>query len=176
MLAKNKYLNEFLGFPIHLVVAGVLCTITGFALEMVVLLPLSSLVEMVNLKPRFLPPPLFDIAFGPMAWGPAVLIGFWINKRMRQRSACWIGALFALVFLSLMAREVSGISRVPYYQQHTKGHYWEFEYEQLIAIKPSCGGDECLGKLLLTAPAVNGIAYSVGASLALRSRAGQTRK
>jgi hypothetical protein len=86
MLAKNKWLDEFLGFPIHQLLAVVLCPIVSFLIVFVVgLAALHFSASLYSLLLRSL--------FSPFYWGAAVLIGFWFNRRMRHNSACWVWVL-----------------------------------------------------------------------------------
>lgn len=143
MLAKNKWLNEFLGFPIHQLLAVVLCPIVSFSIVFVVgLAALHFSASLYSLLLRSL--------FSPFYWGAAVLIGFWFNRRMRHNSACWVWVL-PVVASSLLLMRYS----VP------AAEY----YEALLTCR-----DECLAAMFLTVPSMNCIAYSLGAWFALRSR------
>jgi hypothetical protein len=143
MLAKNKWLNEFLGFPIHQLLAVGLCPIVSFLIVFVVgLAAIHFSASLYSLLLRSL--------FSPFYWGAAVLIGFWFNRRMRHNSACWVWVL-PVVASSLLLKRYS----VP------AAEY----YEVLLTCR-----DECLAAMFLTLPSMNCIAYSIGAWFALRSR------
>jgi FtsH-binding integral membrane protein len=109
---------------------------------------------------------LGDVPYSPFIWGSGLLLGFLINRRMQDRSACWLGVFGVLVFLLLMAWDVSLLRHSVYYRGATGGHFWKYEVGQLFALNSNvCGNSECLGELFFTTPFFSLISYSVGACI-----------
>ncbi len=158
-----RMLVECWFFVIHAAAAVLLSTIIGVIAAAVAGLTVG--------KALALPFPIgrlfFDVPYSPLLWGVALVLGFWLNKRMLNRSAVLVGFVAVFAFFFLVWWDVSRIRNVPYYQVRSNGHYWQYEYKQLIAPSGRCE-DECLGRLFFTAPMLNAAAYSAGAWLALR--------
>jgi hypothetical protein len=146
-LADNKWLDEFLGFLIHELLAVVLCWIVTLCIFLVVRMLLISFHLAESLF-AFRLENIFNLFF----WVTAVPIGFWFNRRMRHYSACWTWGLPILAISLLLIRFRVSMAEL---------------YKTLF----TCHG-ECILFVLLTIPMLNCIAYSVGAWLALRSREG----
>jgi hypothetical protein len=143
MLAKSKSLDGFFGFLIHQLLAVILCPIVSFFIVFLVGLTAIHLSASVYAF-------LFRSLFSPFYWGAAMLIGFRFNRRVRLHSACWVWALPTLAFSLLLTRY--SIPPREYYETLLTCH------------------DECLAAMFLGLPAMNCIAYSIGAWLALLSR------
>jgi hypothetical protein len=148
-LADNRWLNEFLGFLIHELLAVILCPLVTLFIVLVVGLTAFHLSASLYAL-------MFKSLFSPFYWGAAVPIGFWFNRRMGHHSACWVWVLPILaISLLLIGFRVSMA---------------EF-YERLFTCR-----DECISAMLLTVPGMNCIAYSIGAWLALRFQIAETHK
>jgi hypothetical protein len=142
-LAANRWLNEFLGFLIHELLALVLCSIVSFLIVLVIgRIALHFSASLYAL--------LFRSLFSPFYWGAAVPIGFWFNRRMQHHSACWVW-VFPILAFSLWLSQYS----IP------AGEY----YDTLLTCR-----DECLAAMFVTLPSMNCIAYAFGAWFALRPR------
>ena len=106
--------------------------------------------------------------YSPAFWVPGFLLGFVINKQMRNRSAQWIGPACVLLLLVCVVCDVWFFSHSSYFRAATKGHYLRYEYDQLFSLEDGdCSNTECLAKLLILPPVWASVAYSIGAWLAL---------
>ncbi|MGD0163413.1 MAG: hypothetical protein ABSB39_13175 [Candidatus Sulfotelmatobacter sp.] len=151
--------NDLLEFPVHFLTAA----IGGTVLSALAMIGVGLAVSPFRIRlPDFGP-------FNPLLWLVGVLFGFLINRSRRHRSACFVGVLgLALLFL-FMLWEVSAIKRSPGYSRRIGGHYWQYEYDHMLSPhNKNADGEEYLGKLLFTTPALSSVAYSIGAVLALR--------
>jgi hypothetical protein len=108
--------------------------------------------------------------YGPAIWWPGSILGFFVNRRMLHRAACfaWLPGLvwLALGILSLLSMatpwgpvEVSSMThlRVELFPM-TRSDY------------DACAVNQCLGPLLWTWPALSAVTYSIGAALGLLSQ------
>ena len=157
MSAHNAHVEDIPGFFLHLVIA----TLGMFFIDIVVWLAFSVLGIHGS---------TFGTAYDPFFWIPALITGFLVNRRLATRSAVLIGILAAVFLFVIIWWDARGLSRSEYYVHLTGGHYWRYSVQQLLS--PSdrdCGSSECLGKLLLTVPAVISFAYSIGAWVGLQS-------
>ena len=152
MLARTKWLDEFLGFMIHELLAVLLCPMVTFFIALVVGRTAFDLSASLYTL-------LFRSLLSPFYWGAAVLIGFWFNRRMWHHSACWVWVLPVLALGFLVKQDV-----VPKIDYEGFAKAWEFEYQQFLTCH-----DECYAAWFLMVPTLNCIAYSIGARLALRS-------
>jgi hypothetical protein len=146
-LADNKWLDEFLGFLLHELLAVVLCWIVTLCIFLVVRMLLTSFHLAESLF-AFRLESIFNLFF----WVTAVPIGLWFNRRMRHYSACWTWVLPILAISLLLIR-------------------FRVSMAEFCETVLTCHG-ECILFVLLTVPMLNCVAYSVGAWLALRSRKG----
>jgi hypothetical protein len=156
----------------HIALAMVGSTAVGFILVIL----FSTLLRGVGIHgPALFDRLIFDVPYGAFFWGTALLLGFVADREMQDRSACWVGLLGLVLLFLMMLGDVSGLERSQEYRSYRNGDSWQHEYDQLLSLdNGKCGDSECLGKLLFTTPAVNSIAYSIGAWLALRSRKTKT--
>ena len=118
--------------------------------------------------------------YNPLVWCTVAALGFFVNRRLQNRSACLVGIVAAVFFFLLMWWDVSSIKHSAFYrrliQEQYQGHYWRYEFEQLLARDDrACGSSECLGKLLFTFPFFASVAYSIGAALGLKNKAAETK-
>lgn len=167
---KRLFRIEILGFVFHFALAtigvGFVCFVAGF---FAFVLAEKTGLSLGNGGT------IFGTAYNPWFWIPAGLSGYFVNRVTRNRSACVVGSVALLLLFALMSRDVSFHQQTPYFSQlindQYHGHYWRYEFEQLLSPSDAkCGSSECLGKLLFTLPVVTSIAYSIGAWLGLRSR------
>ena len=108
--------------------------------------------------------------YNPEFWGPSILIGFFVNRLVRHRSAYWIGAVGILYLCGIVAWELSVSSHSEYINQITQGHAWRYEFVQFFTpYERKCAESECLGQAFGTIPTLNSIAYSIGAWFGFRS-------
>jgi hypothetical protein len=160
-LAHDKWLDEFFGFLIHELLTLILCP----SASLFVIVVVGFLLEKCGLFTS-LSFPLFGSLFSPLFWGAGALLGFWFNKRMLHRSACWVWVLPVLAFGMLLIHDV--VAKINQYDTATA---WKLEYDQFLTCH-----DECLPAVFFTVPTMNSIAYSISAWLALRSWQTKKRK
>jgi hypothetical protein len=102
-----------------------------------------------------------DAWYGPFVWWPGLVLGFFVNRRTLQRAACfvWLPGLVWLVYGILST--AAG--------WHPDGMSWmtRVRTELFPLTHDQCGMTECLGVLFYTWPALNSVAYSISAALAL---------
>jgi hypothetical protein len=151
-----------LRFIMHSAIATVGGGLVGFVLlNFVSLRPVGPHWRLITL--------LADVPYSPAFWGPALLLGFVVNLRMADRSACWVGPLGALMLALLILLSIPGYERSGYELNRTGHSFLTYINGELFSLDPNkCSGDECLGKLLFTTPVLSCIAYSIGAWFALR--------
>lgn len=95
-----------------------------------------------------------DAWYGPVVWGPALVLGFLIRRRLRQREAC-------LVWSVGLAWLAAGLHSVKSFD-----HTWSRVQMDLFPTKQAdCSGTECLYVLFYTVPVICSLAYSIGAYL-----------
>ena len=104
--------------------------------------------------------PWFDPPYSPVWWGTAVALGAVMNRLVRDNSALWIW-LGGAAWLSLWVLD----SRTGYDARWSYG-YSRNEYIWHVYFTNRDCLEECLGVLFATTPAVNSLAYSIGAMLA----------
>ena len=110
--------------------------------------------------------------YSPASWGSALLFGFLVNRRMGDRSALWVGPVGLMVLAAIVLISVSGGGQ-PGHEVARHQDYFSLRHVagDLFGVDPKlCGSDECLGRLFYTTPALNSVAYSIGAYVGLRSR------
>ncbi len=110
--------------------------------------------------------------YSPAFWGSALLLGFCADRRMGDRSALWVGPTGLMVLAAIVLISVSGDGQPGrVLAQHQDYFSLRHVAGDLFGVNPNlCGGDECLGRLFYTTPALNSVAYSLGAFLGLRTR------
>lgn len=101
----------------------------------------------------------------PFLWGPGAVLGFLVNKTARSRLACWVwlpGVVWVVNPILASIRDYD-----PRYSQGctpTQNMLNEF----FILNSHRCGGaSTVLTGLFFVLPALNAIAYSIGAAVAL---------
>jgi len=106
--------------------------------------------------------PWFDVPYSPLLWGFAFFLGLFLNLIMPTHSAKWVWIVGALWLIVVGASDISAYDprwcngcSLPQYVWYSYFSYW------------NCT-QECLGQLLVTAPMLNSVAYSLGAAAALK--------
>ena len=95
-----------------------------------------------------------DAWYGPVVWGPALVLGFLLRRRLHQREACFVW----LVGLSWL---IAGLHSVRSFD-----HTWSRVRIDLFPTKDAeCSITECLYVLGYTWPSICSLAYSIGAYL-----------
>jgi len=162
MPTKQTIVEEVSGFFLHLIIA----TAGVLFLDAVLIFAIYSISSALPIQG-----PNFGTAYNPLAWIPALITGFLVNRKTMNRSACLVGILGVIVLFALMQLDVSGLSQSEYYVKLTGGHYWRYEFQQMLSPSDrACGSSECLGKLFFTVPVVVSVAYSLGAWVGLKYR------
>jgi hypothetical protein len=114
-----------------------------------------------------------DVPYSPLFWGSGLLLGFLVTKRKSNRSACWVWVAGAIWLGLGMLNAYSPLGSHPWYNPPwcPRGcSFLQQVWDDMFDVTGNkCGGSECLGELLFTAPFFCSIAYSVGAFLGLRS-------
>jgi hypothetical protein len=147
--------HDLAGLLIHLPV----CFVGVLLIDAVLFAAVYAMSSLVHVRM-----PNWGTAYNPIFWVPAVVTGFLVNRRLGNRSASLVGAIGATALFAVMWWDVSIFRGSAHYASLTGGHYWRYEFQQLLAPNDTnCGTSECLGKLLGTAPAVASVAYSIGA-------------
>jgi hypothetical protein len=160
MPIQRPLLNELMELPVHFLTATIGGTFLSVLLTVGIGLALSPL--------RIRVPDLGPI-FNPFVWLAGVFLGFSMNRSRRHRSACFVGVLGIVLLFLLMLWDVSVIKHSPGFSSRLGGHYWQYEYDHMLSPhNQNADGEEYLGKLLFTTPALSSVAYSIGAWLALR--------
>ena len=107
--------------------------------------------------------------YGPEIWGPGLLLGFIVNRKLFDRSAFWVWAI-GIAWLAYGVWEGCSLSHYPQ-SYPRKGTFLEcVQYKFFGSNDSACGASECLEMLVFTVPALNSVTYSVGAWLGFRSR------
>jgi hypothetical protein len=102
----------------------------------------------------------FDTPYGPSFWGTALVLGFCLNLRMNDKTsrwawvagALWLGFWCAMTIMEYSPQSAKGRSL----RQELWIQY--FSYRDCI--------EECLTQMFVMTPALNSIAYSLGAAVA----------
>ncbi len=95
-----------------------------------------------------------DAWYGPVIWGPALVLGFLVRRWLHQREAClvWLVGLVWLVAGLLIARSFH--------------HTWSQVRIDLFPTQDTeCSDTECADVVFYTWPATCSLAYSIGAYL-----------
>jgi hypothetical protein len=131
---------------------GLVCAIHG-------MIAVGVVLRFVGLGP----PPSFNGWYGPLVWWPGLLLGFFVNRRALHRAACFVW-LLGLIWLAF------GIASAATSWRPAGMSWMTHVGVELFPLQPGeCGTAECLRVLFCTWPAVNSVAYSIGAALALLS-------
>jgi hypothetical protein len=115
----------------------------------------------------------FDIPYSPAFWGSALMVGFVLNRKLRDSMAYWLGPVEVLLFAILILASIPGYEASRYEITVSNHSFLRYIWGALFSIDPNkCPGGECLGQLLFTLPFLNCVAYSLGAGLGI-ARPGQ---
>ena len=106
-----------------------------------------------------------DSWYGPFVFWPGLLLGFFVNRRTLHRAACFVW-LPGLIWL------VVGMLERASYAQDSLSWWTQVRIELFPVGRSDCGSTECLGVAVYTWPAVNSVAYSIGAALVLLFKRG----
>ena len=118
-----------------------------------------------------------DVPYSPAFWGPALVAGFVRSRAIKDRLALWLGPIALLLFALLILLSIPGYLNSPYELAMSNHSFIRSVWGEFFSIDPNkCPGDECLGKLMFTAPVLNCAAYSVGAWVAFRADRGGNRR
>lgn len=134
-------------------VATVVCSILGVIFVQVVLtiIGLGGLIRGANL----------EAWYRPLVWWPGLVLGFFVNRRTLHRAACFVWFPGLLWLAHGILNTATG--------WHPDGMSWMTKVRiDLFPLKQGeCGMTECVGEVFYTWPALNSVAYSIGAALAL---------
>ena len=160
----RKYLPTIKRFLVHAAVASIGCMILG--------LVLLNFVHLTARGPHYFLILFFtDVPYSPAFWGSAFLVGFALNRDSEDKLAYWLGPMALLSLALLIVASIPGYEESSYEVAMSNHSFMRHTWGQLFSIDPNkCGGDECLGKLLFTAPVLNCVAYSLGARLGVLSK------
>ena len=160
MSAVRSLRADWMEFPIHFLTA----TIGGTCLYILLTIATGLAVHPLGIRlPDYTP--IFD----PFVWLAGLLLGAYLNRSRRHRSACFVGVLGVILLGLLMLREVLVIKHSPGFNRRIGGHYWEYAYDHMLSPhNKNPDGEEYLGKVLFTTPALLSVAYSIGAWLTLQ--------
>jgi hypothetical protein len=127
-------------------------------------------IVLVAIFEPIFPGRLGDQWYGPCAWLSGLALGFFVNRHLLHRAACfaWIPGLLFLGWVCLGEASVTHAAGVSAMESIRIGLF-PTTYSDFSA----CGTSECLAIVVITIPVLNTITYSVGAWLALRSQAGK---
>jgi hypothetical protein len=131
---------------VHSIAAMVGGTVLAFVAYIPVRLVVASVTTFRTIQ--------VDAWYGPVVWGPALLLGFLLRRRLHQREA-------RLVWLAGLVWLAAGLHDVKSFD-----HIWSRVQMDLFPAKQvECSRTECLYVLFYTMPVVCSIAYSIGAFL-----------
>jgi len=144
----------------HLVAAMVASVIIGGVLAALV----QHLIGDVGPKNWTLHKVATDAPYSPLLWGSALLLGLVVNRRTRNRSACWIWVA-GLCWLGLWIWDAVSIYDPRWCQgcslsQNVWRNFFTVGYNSCL--------QDCLAELFGTTPTLNSIAYSIGAWIAIK--------
>jgi hypothetical protein len=104
----------------------------------------------------------------PVSWCPGFVLGFLLNRKGSNRSACWVWPI-GLAWLAYAIWDSVRSYDARWYQGCTASENVVNAFFILNARK--CGGGEStLAGLFFTLPAISSVAYSIGAWIRLLSR------
>jgi hypothetical protein len=156
----RKYLPITTRFVKHAAIAAIGCMVLG--------LLLLNFLHIRAQGPHYFTILFFtDVPYSPVFWGSAFLVGFALNRESEDRVAYWLGPIALLGFALLIIGSVPGNVKGPY-EIAPHHSFMRYIWGGFFSIDPNkCPADECLDKLLFTAPVLNCVAYSVGAKLGM---------
>jgi hypothetical protein len=137
----------------HAVIAmpvSVICMILGGIL-------IGVVMRVVGIRPFR----AVDVWYTPFVWWPGLVLGFLVNRRRLHRAAClvWFPGLLWLAYGILSTATA----------WRPEGMSWMTKVRiDLFPLKGGeCGTTECMGEAFYTWPALNSVAYSISAAVAL---------
>jgi hypothetical protein len=104
--------------------------------------------------------------YGPAIWWPGIL-GFFVNRRMFHRAACFVwlpGLLWLALGILSMATSWGPV------EMSSMTHLRVELFPMTRSDYDGCALNQCLGPLLWTWPALSAVTYSIGAALGLPSQ------
>lgn len=105
-------------------------------------------------------------AADPLFWGPGLILGFLLNYVTRHRAACWVW-LSGLAWLAVGILDSVRHYDRRFYQECTA--FANVVNAFFVLDSHRCGGGEStLEWLFFTMPALNSVAYAVGAWVAIK--------
>jgi hypothetical protein len=110
-----------------------------------------------------------DIPYSPLSWGTGVLCGFLVVRRLPHKSANWVwvaGAVWLVLGIFGSLPPCPGEPKSCSFREQIKNGL----YSLFDVTGEGCAVSECLEQLFFTAPMLNAIGYSLGASLASNRR------
>jgi hypothetical protein len=158
---------EFGSLLLHIPAAMIVSPVIGIVFS---LLLSGSIVRLLGIESPTMQRVLTDVPYGPLIWGSGLALGFFVNRRARNVSACWVGLIGILLLAFLVGHSYHNYESSIYYRKVTNNSFWVYTDNLLFTPDlAKCGGSECLGELVFTTPVLNSVAYSIGAWLALMS-------
>jgi hypothetical protein len=101
--------------------------------------------------------PWLDVPYSPIFWGTGFVLGFLLNRSMRNSSAKWVWLVGVLWLIVMGASEVRTYDPRWCLGCSLRQYVWDSLFSYW-----NCS-QECLGQALVTAPMLSSVAYSVGA-------------
>ena len=158
--SEKPFYQELPFLLLHVVVA----LVGGILSVLLVGLLIGAILAGMGIRP-----PTPAVIYNPLVWLPGFLLGFGVNRIVRHRSAPYVVLVGVILLVGIMAWDVSILKHGGTYRGLRPGHYWAYEFRQLFSLTDkTCGDSECLGRILVTAPFIITVAYSIGAWLGLR--------
>lgn len=146
------FLHVLLAMVVSVVFGGLIC-----AIVQTIIGPVSPQYWVNKL--------ITDAPYSPALWGSSLVLGFLVNRRLRSRSASWVWAL-GLAWLSIWVWGAID----SYHASSCQGcSVTQNVWRNLFTISEHACSQDCLPELFGTTPVLNAFAYSLGASLGLRS-------
>jgi hypothetical protein len=152
-------LQVFVAMVVSIVLGGVLCAIA------------QTIVGPVSPQYWAIDKIATDAPYSPALWGSGLGLGFLVNRRLQNRSACYVWAV-GLCWLSLWVWDAIDT----YHASSCQGcSVAQNIWRNLFTVGYHTCSQDCLGEVFGTAPTLSAIAYSLGAFSALRSFATKHR-
>jgi hypothetical protein len=110
------------------------------------------------------------LVVSPLGWGPGFILGFFVNRGMRDRIACW-GWPLSTAWLVYGIWDECRDYRFPPWNP-AKGDFVHRGWHMFFTSFKDAGawGGSPLAILVFTIPALGSVAYSLGAWVALHSK------
>lgn len=105
--------------------------------------------------------------YGPAIWWPGLALGFFVNRLMPHRTACFVW-LPGMLWLAggILSMATSGHPAAMSSMTHVTVVLFPMTHSDYDA----CSVSECFGPLVWTWPALSAVTYSIGAALELWSQ------